>query len=82
MQQGDHRGTLFTTANRQADAVFFELHIAEGDPEGNWKFLNVNVPPVMQINDREPGEQISLRLRGHNIQGEGAWSSPFSIRPN
>ena len=85
VHQGDKRGTLFASLNKQADAVCFELHITEGDPtvEENWRFLDVHVPPnMLQIDDHVPGKQISLRSRGHNAQGKGAWSSPISIIPN
>jgi hypothetical protein len=84
VQQGETRGTLVGSMPRPDYAVCFEVHVAEGDPtvEGNWSFAGVHFhPDQMRIIGREPGKQISLRVKGHNAQGESGWSNPFTIIP-
>lgn len=82
VRQGPQSGTMVGKVSGLASAKSIEVHVAEGDPlvEANWSFHGVYVGgSFMLMSGFNPGTQYSLRARGINSIGAGAWSAAVSL---
>ena len=82
VKRSELEGELIAHVAKLQGAGSYELQIAEGDPtlEDNWHqhaiFTNGS---KMVVTGLTPGHRVSVRVRGINAAGPGAWSDTVTL---
>jgi hypothetical protein len=82
VKRAELEGMLVAHATKLQGASSYELQIAEGDPtvEANWRQYAIFASASrMEIKGLTPGRKVSVRVRGIDINGPGAWSAPVTL---
>jgi len=77
VKRNDKEGELVAHVAKLQGAGGYELQIAEGDPTvaDNWHQYAIFTSGLkMVITGLTPGHRVSVRVRGFNAAGSGAWS--------
>ena len=82
VKRSDREGELFAHVAKLQGAGSYELQITEGDPTvaDNWHQYAVFTSGLkMVITGLTPGHRVSVRVRGFNAAGYGAWSDIVTL---
>ena len=82
VKRSDLEGELVAHVAKLQGAGGYELQIAEGDPTvaDNWHQYAVFTSGLkMVITGLTPGHRVSVRVRGFNAAGYGAWSDTVTL---
>ena len=82
VKRGTKEGELIAHVAKLQGASSYELQLAEGDPtvEENWHQYDIfTQSSKMVISGLTPGHRVSVRVRGINAAGAGAWSDIVTL---
>ena len=82
VKRSELEGELVAHVAKLQGAGSYELQIAEGDPtnEENWhQYAIFTNGSKMVITGLTPGHRVSVRVRGINAAGPGAWSDTVTL---
>ena len=82
VKRSDKEGELIAHVAKLQGASSYELQIAEGDPtvEENWHQHKIYTnSSKMIVSGLTPGHRVSVRVRGINAAGSGAWSDTVTL---
>jgi len=82
IKHGELSGVLMIHATRLVGAASYEVELTDGDPtvEANWKAAGIHVHcSHIELTGLTPGKLYSVRLRGINVVGPGAWSDTVTL---
>jgi len=82
VKRSELEGELIAHVAKLQGAASYELQIAEGDPtvEENWHQHAIYTNgSKMVVTGLTPGHRVSVRVRGINAAGPGAWSDTVTL---
>ena len=82
VKRSSKEGELIAHVAKLQGASSYELQLAEGDPtvEDHWHQYDIySQSSKMVISGLTPGHRVSVRVRGFNVAGAGAWSDIVTL---